>query len=325
MHNRVVINIGDNHLWNQEYAVTQIVYCLMKFGSVVIDLDKEGPDIKCTELKTVLDCLSDHGIAFDQIEVHTGNVLETYDRFRVVKHAKWMYELRDFQKKADNINKTKKIQKHFGCFIGRSNINRLITAGYLYANHNDKSLLSFHFQPGHDYHRVHLGLEDIIYHFGTKSSEYKNALALLDVSPIKLSEESVYPIVNSKAIEIAEFYKNIFVDVVCETFSNGDVFFVTEKFWRAVATKTPFILQGAQFTLQRLRQLGFKTFDRWWDEGYDEDPYLYSHNEMHKSIASIASLSVSDLNAMYHDMKPILDHNYSRMMELTYQDFDNVK
>lgn len=325
MGNSLHINIGDNHLWNQEHCVTQIVYHLMKFGKVIIDLDFEGPDIKCTELKAVLDHLADYGIGFDQIEIHTGNVLETYNRFRVVKHAEWMYELDFFRKNADGINKNKKIQKHFGCFVGRSNINRLIIVSYLYANHKDKSLLSFHFRPGHDYHRVHLGLEDIIYYFGTQSLEYNNALALLANGPIELTQESIYPIVNEKTCELVKFYENIFVDVVCETCSSGDVFFLTEKFWRAVATKTPFILQGAQHTLKRLRQLGFKTFDRWWDEGYDEDPYLYSHNEIQKSIASIAALSISDLNAMYHDMKPILDHNYIRMMELTYHDLANVK
>ena len=100
---------------------------------------------------------------------------------------------------------------------------------------------------------------------------------------------------------------------------------MTEKFWRAVATKTPFIVYGPQFFLRRLKSLGFKTFDRWWDEGYDEDPYLYSHNEIQKSIASIASLSISDLAAMYKEMEPVLEHNYSRMMELTYQDLAGVE
>ena len=35
---------------------------------------------------------------------------------------------------------------------------------------------------------------------------------------------------------------------------------------------TPFIVQGSQWFLHRLRDMGFQTFDRWWDEGYSEDP-----------------------------------------------------
>jgi hypothetical protein len=265
-------------------------------------------------------------VDYEQIEIHTGNVLENYNRFKVINHAEWMYELNNFKKQAVSLNKNKKITKHFGCLIGRSNINRLIMASHLWGNHSDKTLMTYHFTPGHDFHREHLGLEDIIYYFGVNSTEFEHAVNFLKQGPIIRDTVVSYPIANQNAIDqVCNWYQDFFVDIVCETFSNGQVFFLTEKFWRSVATKTPFIVQGSQHTLYRLRQLGFKTFNQWWDEGYDEDPYLYSLSEIKKVIDNLARLPVTDLDLMYNDMQDVLDHNYNVMINLTYKDLANVK
>jgi len=327
MSNRVCVKSSDSHIWDGEIVATEIAYKIGQYGSIIIDLNLEAPDISTTELKNILDCLSDNGVEYNQIEIHTGNILESYDRFKVVKHVKWMYELEMFQQLSNSISKEKKIKKHFGCFVGRSNITRLILASHLWTNYADKTLLTYHFTPGHDFHRAHLGLENIIYYFGIHSQEYCEAIKLLNVAPLKIEEKkSSYPIVNQHAIiNPCTWYKDIFVDIVCETFSNGNVFFLTEKFWRAVATKTPFIIQGSQFTIRRLKQLGFKTFNCWWDEGYDEDPYLYSQTEIKKVLAHLSVLSIYELEQMYSEMKSNLEHNYNLMMQLTYKDFEVVK
>lgn len=325
MSNVVKIKSGDSKIWDSELATAEIVYTLAKYNSVVIDFDFEAPDIFTTELKTVLDYLADQGVSFNQIEIHTGNLMESYNRFRVVKHSTWMYELPMFQRLASTIPKTKKITKHFGCFIGRSNINRLIMASHLWNNYPDKTLMTYHFCPGDVFHRVHLGLENIIYYFGIDSIEYREAIKFLDHGPIKIGKEKTYPITNEDSIlEPCDWYKNIFVDVVCETFSNGNVFFLTEKFWRAIATKTPFIIQGPQFIIQRLKKLGFKTFSTWWSEGYDEDPYLHSQKEIKKILEDLSLLSIVEIECMYKEMLPVLEHNYNLMLNLQFKDFDVV-
>lgn len=325
MPNVVHVKSGDSKIWNREIAAAEIVYKLSKHGNVVINFDSEAPDIATTELKNVLDYLADQGVGYNQIEIHTGNLLESYDRFKVVKRANWMYELPIFQRLAPSISKEKQIKKHFGCFIGRSNITRLILASHLWSNYKDKTLLTYHFQPGHTFHRSHLGLENIIYYFGINSPEYQEAIQLLDHAPIEIGTKKSYPITNEDGIlEPCKWYKDIFVDVVCETFSNGNVFFLTEKFWRSVATKTPFIIQGSQFTIRRLKQLGFKTFDTWWSEGYDEDPYLYSQNEIKKILADLSVLSITELETMYNEMLPALEHNYNLMLNLRYPDFNII-
>ena len=88
---------------------------------------------------------------------------------------------------------------------------------------------------------------------------------------------------------------------------------------------TPFIVQGPQWYLLRLRDLGFQTFDRWWDEGYAEDPADHQPHEIVKVIDSLAEKSMQELNTMYQEMKPILQHNKKRFMELTSKDFEIFK
>jgi len=321
--NRVKIKSGDSHIWDANIAMIEIITKLYRHGNVIIDFNLEAPDIQTTELNDVLNYLHAIGFKKNQISVITGNMVESYDKFSVIKEPNSMYELPLYQALADNVSKTKQIEKHFGCFIGRSNINRLIIAGYLNANYADKTSMTYHFIPGNDFHRVHLGLEDILYHFGPNSSEFNEAVALIQKSPIKNDHVTyVYPIVDHT--EVFSRYKNIFVDIVCETFSNGNVFFLTEKFWRAIVTKTPFIIQGPQFTLKRLKQLGFKTFNQWWDEGYDEDPYLCSQVEIKKVIEHLSKFTIAQLTDMHVEMQSTLDNNYNCMMNLTIKDLSRV-
>lgn len=323
--NVIKVKTGDSNFWDAAVATAEIVSKLNHYDKIVIDFDSEAPDIHTTDLVKVLDYLHSIGIKKNQIEIVTGNMVESYNKFQITKKSEWMYELPLFQSIAENIDKQKNIQKHFGCFIGRSNINRLLIASHLYAKYSDKTMLTYHFTPCDDFHRVHTGLEDVLYHYGPNSDEFNHAVALIKKSPIKNDQVTyTYPIDKNYNIKICNWYKHIFVDVVCETFSNGNVFNLTEKFWRSVATKTPFIIQGSQFTLKRLKQLGFKTFDCWWDEGYDEDYYLHSQKEIKKVLNHLDKFTVNQLTTMHAEMQSVLDNNYDCMMNLNFKDLMTV-
>jgi len=323
--NRVNVKTGDSQLWEPGMAGVELATKLFQHHKVIVDFCREAPDIQHTEFKKILDYLHEQGIKPDQIEIITGNLVEEYDKFHVVKTPEAMYELPMFQQAASSISTVKQIKKHFGCFIGRSNINRLILASHLWTHYPEQTLLTYHYSAGNDFHREHLGLEDILYYFGSDSDEYREAINLIPHAPLLFDKIDQYPIDSRNNTNPCEWYRDIFVDIVCETFSNGNVFFLTEKFWRAVVTKTPFIIQGPQFLLKRLKHLGFCTFDSWWDEGYDEDPYLYSQKEIKKVLAYLSNKDVGQLDLMYQDMQSALDHNYDCMMNLQYKDFANVK
>jgi hypothetical protein len=324
-HPVIKVSSIDGKIWHPGPTAVDITSALQQHGKVVIDLLKEAPDICYTELPSIIDSILAQGYSASQIEIHTGNMVESYTNAQIVRRPDWMFELEDIKRVANQLPKEKQIQKHFGCLIGRSNAIRLIAAGHLYANYKDKTFLTYHYTPKSDYHRLHIGIQDIMYYFGTDSTEFREAMTLLVDAPVLKQTVQSYPILRPENLTPCTWYPNFFVDIVCETFCQGRVFFVTEKFWRAVATKTPFIIHGPQFLLQRLKQLGFKTFDAWWDEGYDQDPHLYSYQEINKVLKYLSDCSIPDLEQMYQDMQPILQHNYQCMMNLTFQDLLRVK
>jgi hypothetical protein len=86
--------------------------------------------------------------------------------------------------------------------------------------------------------------------------------------------------------------------------------YLTEKTFKAIVMKRPFVIVGSVGSLAKLRELGFKTFDGFWNEDYDQEP---EPNQRLKKVLDITNrisqLSVADLQQMCYNMQDILEHN----------------
>ena len=85
---------------------------------------------------------------------------------------------------------------------------------------------------------------------------------------------------------------------------------ISEKTINAMDNYRPFIMCAAPGTLQMLKDMGFKTFDKYWSEEYDD--IISNKDRMVKiceTIEYINSFSVEELREMYKDMESILIHN----------------
>jgi hypothetical protein len=73
---------------------------------------------------------------------------------------------------------------------------------------------------------------------------------------------------------IDSYYQSSLISVVTETNFMNPSIFNTEKIFKPMVHRQPFILVGPYKTLENLRSMGYKTFNDFWDEGYDniEDP-----------------------------------------------------
>ena len=89
----------------------------------------------------------------------------------------------------------------------------------------------------------------------------------LDEDPVN-TVDVVYDTNNHEGM--APYYKNSLVSVITETTFHTHIMSVTEKSFKGIKYKHPFILAGAQGLLQNVRNMGFKTFHDFWDEGYDD-------------------------------------------------------
>lgn len=84
------------------------------------------------------------------------------------------------------------------------------------------------------------------------------------------------------------------VEVVMETDEYQDQWF-TDKIGRCLATGKPFVLLKGQHSLKNLRTLGFKTFDQYIDESYDN--CVLPHQRIRAMIDSLKTLYHSSQKA----------------------------
>ena len=66
-------------------------------------------------------------------------------------------------------------------------------------------------------------------------------------------------------------YNHTACSIVSETNDNDTDVFMTEKIWKPIIAQHLFIVHGNYLYLQRLREMGFKTFNNYFEEVYDLD------------------------------------------------------
>ncbi len=77
----------------------------------------------------------------------------------------------------------------------------------------------------------------------------------------------------------------------------------------------PFIIFGNPHSLKKLKEYGFKTFDKWWDESYDEElDFNIRFEKIVKVLEEIANWSFDKCYEVTNEMETILIHNYRQLM-----------
>ena len=107
-----------------------------------------------------------------------------------------------------------------------------------------------------------------------------------------------------------EDFERTFVSVVTETLVDDGTLFFSEKIWKPIMVGHPFLLYGNQGSLKYLKSIGYKTFNRWWDESYDDETNHYKRLEMIYNLCmSILSKSDTELSEILLEMTDNLIHN----------------
>lgn len=330
---KIQIATSDSIIWNESQVHKSIVGAMLNDQDIVLDFMSEGPDINALNL---YNWLTDFAQIFDynlkRIKIVTANALEHHDTI-AIEYNPALRLLNNAKEYLIDLEQ-KNISKHFGMFIGRSNAPRLLLASYLDSQFQEQSVYTYHFNSTDEFHLNNIGLEELLRRFN--QHDLSTAAKFLEKCPILLDTDT--PTIIDKSIDLnpaqqllkndnktfSQHYKDFFVEVVCESYFTGNTFFVTEKTWRPVLLKTPFIVQGPQYFLRNLKKLGFKTFDQWWDEGYDEDPVDHRLVEIKKVINNLSTQTTEQLSNMYESMQATLEHNYQLCLTLKLDDFKTI-
>ena len=158
----------------------------------------------------------------------------------------------------------------------------------------------------------------ILYNFiKLNDSIYKNTFLSHNSSyPHLENHEKIDEVVKETSNKVNDFYYKSFCNVITETnfFEFADNHHITEKTDKSLFSMQPFIIVSTPFFLRKLKELGFKTFDRWWDESYDEinENHYKRLYQTKLLLKEINKKSLDELKEIYQEMIPILIHNKKR-------------
>ena len=115
-------------------------------------------------------------------------------------------------------------------------------------------------------------------------------------------------------------YEDTYFSVVTETLT--DRLFCTEKTWKPLLAGHPFIFLSAPGHYKKLHQMGFKTFGKWIDESFDDEPDL---DKRIKMIADqIEILCALDKQKFLKEVEPICRHNQDHILSYRYTHFKTI-
>lgn len=123
---------------------------------------------------------------------------------------------------------------------------------------------------------------------------------------IDIAERSVVSAYDNSPVQRGLLY------VALETTVMYPEVFLSGISFKGIVKKRPFVILGVPGTIRYLQQLGFKTFNEFWDESYDQINDFESRVEAILDIVQhISELSPDDLADLANNMSDILDYNFN--------------
>ena len=203
---------------------------------------------------------------------------------------------------------------------------------YMYNKHKDNKFNFTHDHNGSYWHKKHdfLYLNKAIRDHRLKLYNRLQESDLLANSiytfwsfdnPIRLDKKYELPGIDPK--DYPRFGKDQditelpYIDTVCsivsETNDNDYEVFMTEKIWKPIMAQHVFVVHGNYLYLQKLKEMGFKTFNNYFDESYDleQDP----NKRIDKIVSLCADLKQKNWQDIYLQTKALRQHNYDTMFD----------
>lgn len=148
-----------------------------------------------------------------------------------------------------------------------------------------------------------------------------NKFNICNIPPMYVDHLDLIP--NRPSIEphsTDRLYSNSYVSVVTETnfYKSQPGRFVSEKVFKPIAQKHPFVLVSVPKTLELLRELGYKTFSPWIDESYDLETDDNKRLLMvAREIERLSNLTPEELTNYLNGVRDTCKHNLNVLLSKT--------
>ena len=215
-----------------------------------------------------------------------------------------------------DLNKNKIRNKRFLCFNRTMKSHRFMIA-YLALKYNllENSIFSFinlnGFTTDGIYHWLTFYLGDVDNLREISSTIHDFIPYEIDTHHLSVAEKQGFGNENSKK----ELYLDTYLHLTSETkFDTGDDPFFSEKTYRPLMNLQPFIYIGNHHALEKLHNMGFKTFYPYINEDYDleEDPKKRMAM-IAKEIEIFNNKPISEIHRWYYSIIDVLVHNQNHL------------
>lgn len=118
---------------------------------------------------------------------------------------------------------------------------------------------------------------------------------------------------NNHTFHVADHYRNSYFNVIVETHMDADQsrgVFLTEKTFKPIKHGVPFLMFGCAGSLEKIKSLGYATFDDIIDQTYDlENNTTDRYSQAMTVLENIATADFADLHGVYQRCRPACQHN----------------
>jgi len=111
------------------------------------------------------------------------------------------------------------------------------------------------------------------------------------------------------------------IQIVPETLFNTTKTHLTEKVFKPIVMKQPFIIVGCPNSLKYLRSYGFRTFEGLWDESYDSEMDPDKRMDMIMDVIQhISNLSEEDYDLLMSRVQHVVSYNRRHFFSSYFED-----
>ena len=225
----------------------------------------------------------------------------------------------EFVKSLKN-NKMIKKDFHFLSFNRSSRVHRIVICTELLCNQNFKDKFIISLMPTSNEKKFPLDFYKIV--SSSLNDDYKfskkkllNFLRNFDSTVgLKYDTDELNSFNLTRTIN-RDAQRKTFVNIVNETLYEDNTIYITEKTVKPISCAQPFIILGNRGSLKKLKEMGYKTFDKWWDESYDDGENIDCRIE--KVVELMEEISTWDSDkcfAVTQEMEETLIHNFNLLM-----------
>lgn len=311
---RFELSLANDRIWQINELIKFLISHIDQ--DILISVNPEAHDLAHCGIYDLLE-----NFKFRSVSIETSNCLEKHDRYRILKRPLDLFLISSYWKDYDLTSSGHwDASKIFGVFYGRPSANRIGIASYLLQHHAEQSIVIFAANIDDPDARRLFDVDTLFQYRPHSIIEFGHMISRKHHANISYTG---FGHAYDPCTSMHHCYRSIMIDIISEPNIQGRTFYPTEKFSRCVLMKKPFIAMASANYLGYLRQMGFKTFDAYWEENYDGFACENRYERILALIDQISRMSPGDLASMYQDMTSTLQHNYHLLVSQTYS--TNVK